>query len=103
MARLVEQRNLSLTPEQWLGLERAAEQTNSRATRGTGAHQPAWRTLIRRIADGEVLVQEREPYRMPDGLAEQAAAVEERPREQEIARKAPVKLEQLSMLELEPA
>lgn len=61
MANLLEQRNLSMTPEQWRALEEAAVQTNSRSTRGPDAYQPSWRTLIKRIADGDIVMAEKAP------------------------------------------
>lgn len=63
MAALYEQRNLSMTPQQWAALEAAAVQTNSRSTRGPDAYQHSWRTLIKRIADGDFALTEKEPYR----------------------------------------
>lgn len=68
MASLYEQRNLSMTPEQWRSLEAIAVDTGSRSTRGPDAYQPSWRKLIQRIADGEITIAEKEPYKMPDGL-----------------------------------
>ena len=81
---LYEQRNLSLTPDQWLALEALAVATNSRATRGTRAHQHSWRKLVERIADGEIIMVERNPYQMPPGLDEAVQQVEQRQREQEL-------------------
>jgi hypothetical protein len=67
----------------------------------------SWRSLIKRIATGELDVIERVPYELPPGLVEQAEAVEERQREQtqieQARRNLPVKLQQLSMLDLEIA
>jgi hypothetical protein len=68
VATLYEQRNLSMTPEQWSALEQAAVQTNSRSTRGPDAYQHSWRKLIQRIADGDFHLTEKEPYKIPDGL-----------------------------------
>lgn len=79
MATLYEQRNLSMTPEQWRALEEAAVQTNSRSTRGPDAYQHSWRTLIKRVADGDFYLTEKEPYRIPPGLERAAAAIEARP------------------------
>jgi hypothetical protein len=98
-------RHLSLSARQWAALERLAVETDSREPVGRG-HDPRlfkWQRLIRRIADGELLLSERAPYKLPPGLAEAAAAVEERQREQAVQRKTPVKMEQLSILDLEPA
>jgi hypothetical protein len=99
MANLYEQRNLSMTPDQWRALEAAAIETNSRSTRGPDAYQPSWRKLIQRIADGDLLLREKEPYALPPGLSEAADKVERRQR----PGKTPAKMTQLSILELEPA
>lgn len=112
-----EHHRIDLTAAERERLQELAIETRSRPTRGTAAYVADWKFLIRRIGQGELLVTERDPYALPAGLAEQAEAVEERRLEQEriiqhrqrIAeqakpqRKTPVKLEQLSMLELEPA
>lgn len=42
-------------------LLRVAEQTSSRPKHGRFAYQPCWRTLVRRIASGEVVVVELNP------------------------------------------
>jgi hypothetical protein len=48
-------RSLELTPEQWQALERLATETGSiPPTR----RQASWRTLIKRIADGDLVVKE---------------------------------------------
>lgn len=116
----LEHHRIDLTAAERQRLEELAVQTRSRPTRGTAAYQASWKMLIRRIGSGEVIVCEREPYQLPPGLAEAATAVEEREREQErrleqqrrvelhtahkqAVRKVPVKLEQMSMLDLEPA
>lgn len=96
----LEHHRIDLTAAERQRLEELAVQTRSRPTRGTAAYQPSWKLLIRLIGRGELDVVEREPYRLPEGLAEQAAAVEQR---QRVERKAPAKMQQLSMLELEPA
>jgi hypothetical protein len=58
---------LKLTAEQWAHLNALAEATNSLAPTGTKAFQPSWRTLIKRIADGEfILVPNPEAY-LKDG------------------------------------
>lgn len=129
MARILEQRNLSLTPPQWLALEQLAIDMNIRSTKGTLARQHSWRKLLGCIADGEILLTVKEPYHLPAGLDEAVQRLEEQQREQErIAdqqrleqarleqqrrvaeqaksqRKTPaVKLEQMNMLtELQPA
>ncbi len=49
--------SLKLSGDQWAALEKLARKTKSVA-RTTADKQPSWRTLIRRIADGEVKVGE---------------------------------------------
>lgn len=51
--------SIPLTPEQWAALERIAAETNSTADRGPTTGQPSWRALLRRIADGELIVTEK--------------------------------------------
>lgn len=46
--------SLKLTPVQWDALKRLAAETGSVAPTGPSAGQPSWRTLIKRIADGEI-------------------------------------------------
>lgn len=58
---------LKLTAEQWAHLTALAAATKSLAPTGTNAGQPSWRTLIKRIADGEfILVPNPEAY-LKDG------------------------------------
>jgi hypothetical protein len=113
MASVYEQRNLSMTPDLWAALEALAVQTNSRSTRGPQARQHSWRTMIERIAAGEIALTERAPYVIPPALDEAIAANEQQQERvvqhrQRIAehkpaeRKQPLKLTQLQM-ELEPA
>jgi hypothetical protein len=133
MPKLTGQYNYRFTPEQYARLEALAAQTNSVARSGPTARLPSVSTLFARIADGaELTVVEVKPWSLPAGLAEAAGAVEERQREQERleeqrrsvaahpmspaasslatqaaekkqAQKTPLKLQQLNMLELEPA
>lgn len=49
-----ERRSLQLTPDEWTALERIAAETASAAPAGPTAGQPSWRTLIKRIADGDL-------------------------------------------------
>lgn len=56
MPKQFDQRSLKLTAQQWAVLESLAAQTNSAPPTGTNAGQPSWRTLIKRIADGEIVV-----------------------------------------------
>jgi len=51
--------SLKLTEEEWRNLQGIAAATSSLAPTGTTAGKPAWRTLIKRIADGELLVSRR--------------------------------------------
>jgi hypothetical protein len=105
-------RILHLTAAEWQRLDELAEQPHLRPTRGHGPIVVSWRSLIKRIASGELDVVEHDRYELPAGLVEQAEAVEERQREQvqieqaslsRRERQMPVKLQQLSMLDLEPA
>jgi hypothetical protein len=115
-------RPLSMTGPQWAALEQLADALNAREPHGRGhnVRVTKWQLIIRGICDGRYIVTEREPYRLPPGLAEAAAEVEERQREQEqrerqrqrivqhtaqkqAERKTPVKMEQLSILDLMPA
>ena len=124
-----EQRMVSLAPPIFAALDALAVKTNSVAKRGPKARQHSWHVMLERIAKGEIIVQEREPYRLPAGLAEQADAVEacyplefaprrgefeEQKLEQarleqqkQAERKAPrpegSRMQQLHMLDLEPA
>ena len=47
---------LKLTEEEWAHLAALASATNSVAPTGSKAFQPSWRTLIKRIADGEFIL-----------------------------------------------
>jgi len=59
--------SFKLTDEQMAHLQALAAATNSLAPTGTTAFQPSWRTLIKRIADGEfILVPNPEAY-LKDG------------------------------------
>jgi hypothetical protein len=55
-----ERRSLVLTEAQWAAIERIAAATRSLATTGTHTGRAAWRALVRRIADGDVIVNEKE-------------------------------------------
>jgi len=48
--------SIPLTRMQWKALERIAAETGSIAERGDNAGNPSWRTLLRRMADGELTV-----------------------------------------------
>jgi hypothetical protein len=58
-SRKVKRLSIPLMPEQWASLARVAEETNSTAGRGPTTGKPNWRTLLRRIADGELIVTEK--------------------------------------------
>jgi hypothetical protein len=126
-------RTLKMFPDEWQRLEQLAIETNSRPTKGIHARVTTWPALIRRIANGELLVVEPAPYPMPAGLDDAVRQLEQRQQleaEQLAAREAeqlrleehrqriaeatkpqrkmplkmPVKMEQLHMeLEAEPA
>jgi len=108
MSNTTTRRPLDLSPHQWQRLDQLAIETNSREPVGRGhdTRTPTWQRMIRRIADGDLLLSERAPYKLPAGLAEAAAEVEERERDEaqlKRQRKTPVKMEQMNMLDLEPA
>jgi len=88
-----EHRRLDLTPEEWQRLETLAAKTSSRPRSGVNAHQPDWRALIKRIASGDVLVNEANPNphiaRIDEALAKLHDPEQEPPR----------KYRQLSILE----
>jgi hypothetical protein len=52
-----ERRSLELTPEQWQVLEWWAARLGATAPTGPAAGQPSWRTLIKRLADRELVIQ----------------------------------------------
>ena len=54
--RTFERRSLELTAEQWAVIEQLAAQTDSLAPGGPKAFSPSWRTLIKRIANGDFLL-----------------------------------------------
>lgn len=60
-----DRRSLTLTVAQWERLEQLAASTDSKATKGGSKAQgsavgnPSWRALIRRIADGELVISEK--------------------------------------------
>lgn len=56
MSREFECRSLELTAAQWAALDRLAAQTGSVAPTGPAVGQANWRTLLKRIADGELEV-----------------------------------------------
>ena len=76
MPSLYEQRNMHFPPHIWAALERLAAQTNSIARRGPMVNQPSWRVMLERIALGEILLSEREPYPTPASLVEAADRLE---------------------------
>lgn len=52
--------SLELTTTQWAKLQQIAAETESVATRGPAIGEPSWRVLVRRIANGELLVSQEE-------------------------------------------
>ena len=50
-------RSLELTEAQWQQLEELAVATGSKAEKGTSKGKPSWRTLIRRIAEGDIKIE----------------------------------------------
>ena len=49
-------RNVNLLLYQWIELDKVAHQTQSFCTRGTRKGNRSWRCLLRRIAEGELVV-----------------------------------------------
>lgn len=56
-----ELRCLKLPPDSWQRLEALAQATDSVARAGPYRGSPSWRTLIRRIADGELQIVQHDP------------------------------------------
>lgn len=52
-------KSLELTPEQWRELERLAAAFEAKAPTGSTAGRPSWRTLIKMLADGQLIITER--------------------------------------------
>lgn len=106
MTKLIEQRSVFMPTEQWQRLEQLAVETNSRARSGRNALGFSWRTMIQRIASGEIIVSERSPYKVPEAIVEAAKQVERQQRIQQHTeakasiQKMPLKMEQLNMLEI---
>jgi hypothetical protein len=50
-------RSLELTENQWQQLEQLAAATDSKAEKGPSKGKPSWRTLIRRIAEGDIKIE----------------------------------------------
>ena len=59
-SKSLDRRSLPLTPAEWAALERIAEESGSIAPTGPQYGKPSWRTLIKRIAIGELLVKKEE-------------------------------------------
>lgn len=51
-----ERRSLLLTAEEWQALEDLAATHRTHPPTGVNAGRPSWRTLIKRIADGEIVL-----------------------------------------------
>lgn len=58
--RAYSRRNVNLLLYQWIALDRIAHQTGSYNLRGTRKGNRSWRSLLRRIAEGELIVVKRE-------------------------------------------
>jgi len=58
---LSDRRTIDLKPEQWARLEQMALETHSRARHGPETRQPSWRKMIARIANGEIVIFEKDP------------------------------------------
>src|SRR4030095_9584316 len=82
MPKLTAQYQYRFTPDHNPNLLALAAATNSIAKTGPNARQPSVAVMFEGIADGKLIFVEREPWSLPAGLAEQAAAVEEQEREQ---------------------
>jgi hypothetical protein len=55
-----ERRSLELTADQWRRLEALARQFQATAPTGPNAGEPSWRTLIKRIAEGQIHLSEQQ-------------------------------------------
>jgi hypothetical protein len=53
---IYERRSLELSQDQWRRLERLAERLNVRAIGGPRTGRVSWRSLVRRVAEGELEV-----------------------------------------------
>ena len=56
MARKQERRSLPLSVDEWKQLEMLAEKFDTTAPTGTSVGSPSWRSLIKAIAKGDLLV-----------------------------------------------
>jgi len=54
-----ERRSIPLPPELWRRLDELAEETSSLAKAGKRFGKPSWRTMLRRIAEGEIVLLEK--------------------------------------------
>jgi len=55
--RTMKRRSLELTEAQWQCLEQLAIATESKAEKGPTKGKPSWRTLMRRIAEGDIKIE----------------------------------------------
>lgn len=62
--RAYSRRNVNLLLYQWIALDRIAHETKSICTRGTRRGNRSWRCLLRRIAEGELIVTEPGPVNL---------------------------------------
>ena len=49
-----------MLPDRWQRLEKIAAEVQATAPPGQKTGQPSWRTLIRQIADGELIISRKE-------------------------------------------
>lgn len=52
----LERRSIKLNIKLWKRLDEIAKETDSISSRGITSGQPSWRTLLRRIAEGKLMV-----------------------------------------------
>lgn len=57
--RASDRRSINLKLYQWIALDRVAQATRSQCLRGTRRGNRSWRCLLRRIAEGELIVTEK--------------------------------------------
>jgi len=53
----MKRRSLELTEAQWQWLGQLAVATKSKAEKGPAKGKPSWRTLMRRIAEGDIKIE----------------------------------------------
>lgn len=72
--RAYSRRNVNLLLYQWIALDYVAQKTQSFCTRGTRKGKRSWRCLLRRIAEGDLIVIQREAVRELDNQELEQAA-----------------------------